>query len=112
MVLPWVMKTTWTVRELANRRKLAVERVNQGYTQAEVATFLGVDVRSVRRWLQAYRQGGFDALLAKPRPGRPPHLTDQQVQSVLGWLPQSPTAFGFSTELWTAKRVAHVIRER
>lgn len=106
------MKTSWTAQELEDRRILAVERVNQGYTQAEVAGFLGVDARSVRRWMQAYRQGGCGALRAKPRPGRPAHLTPQQTQTVLTWFQRSPTDFGFATELWTAKRVASLIQKQ
>ena len=34
---------------------------------------------------------------------------DAQVRS---WLTQSPTQFGFRTDLWTAARVAHLIRDR
>jgi transposase len=106
------MKTSWTAQELEDRRMLAVERVNQGCTQVEVAKVLGVDPRSVRRWMKAYRDGGTDALRAQPRPGRPPHLNAEQTQTVLGWFRQRPTALGFATELWTAKRVAHLIQKQ
>jgi transposase len=100
-----------TALELENRRRLAVDRVNAGYSQTEVAEFLGVAVRSVRRWIQAYRQGGAVALAATPRPGRPTKLAPEQTNTVLGWFRQSPTDFGFTTQLWTARRVAHLIRE-
>jgi len=106
------MKTSWTTQELEKRRRLAVDRVNAGYSQTEVAAFLGVEPRSVRRWMKAYREGGHDALAAKPRPGRPTHLTPTQADTVLGWFRHSPTTFGFPTELWTARRVAHLIQER
>jgi transposase len=65
----------------------------------------------VRRWVQAYRDGGFDALKANPRPGRPPKLTAHQTQTVLGWFRRSPKDFGFRTELWTAGRVAHLVQK-
>lgn len=103
---------SWTDADLERRRILAVQRVNQGYTQVEVAQFLGVTPRSVRRWMHTYRTGGWDALQAKGRPGRPPHLTATQTATVLGWFRQSPTAFGFTTELWTARRVAQLIQQR
>jgi transposase len=106
------MKTSWTTQELEKRRRLAVDRVNAGYSQTEVAAFLGVDPRSVRRWMKAYRAGGDDALAAKPRAGRPAHLTPKQTKTVLDWFRHSPTKFGFPTELWTAPRVAHLIQER
>jgi transposase len=31
---------------------------------------------------------------------------------VLGWLAKKPTAFGYRTDLWTAARVADLIRTR
>jgi transposase len=106
------MKPSWTSQELEKRRRLAVERVNAGYSQVEVAEFLGITERSVRRWVRAYRQGGSTALAAKPRPGRPRHLNSEQTQEVLDWFRHSPKAFGFRTELWTARRVAWLIEKR
>ena len=98
-----------TAQELENRRRLAVDRVNAGYAQTQVARILKVSPRSVRRWIHAFRAGGDDALRAQPRPGRPGKLTPEQARTVLGWFRQSPTDFGFTTELWTARRVAQLI---
>ena len=42
---------------------------------------------------------------SKPALGRMPKLTDRQIQTVLGWFTKSPRAFGYSTELWTSRRV-------
>jgi transposase len=103
------METTRTLKELENRRVLAVERVNQGYSQADVARILGVDARSVRRWVHDYRQGGLEALQSKGHPGRPPKLDADQTATVLSWFRHRPTAFGYDTDLWTARRVADLI---
>jgi transposase len=105
------MTYTRTAQELESRRRLAVDRVNAGYSQTQVARILKVSPRSVRRWIHAFREGGDHALEAKPRPGRPCKLTPQQTDTVLGWFRQSPKDFGFTTELWTARRVAHLIRQ-
>jgi transposase len=92
---------------------LAVTRVLEGYPVPEVAAFLGVTERSVNRWIDACRQSGdLDGLNAKPSPGRPRKLTRRQERAVLGWLPQSPTAFGFAGELWTSRRLAALIERR
>jgi len=99
-----------TRSEFEHRRRLAVERVLQGYSQVEVAAFLGVDPRSVRRWVAAHRAGGDAALAAKPHPGRPPKLTADQTAVVLAWFRRKPSAFGYDTDLWTARRVAEQIR--
>jgi transposase len=105
------MTYTRTAQELENRRRLAVDRVNAGHLQTQVARILKVSPRSVRRWIRAFREGGDQALEAKPRPGRRCKLTAEQADTVLSWFRQSPKDFGFTTELWTARRVAHLIRE-
>jgi transposase len=88
---------------------LAVQQVLDGYTTQEVGEFLGVDPRSVRRWVAAYRQGGGPGLLARPASGRPPKLTLTQEKIVRRWLAASPTEHGFDTELWTAPRIGRLI---
>lgn len=98
--------------ELERRRRLAVKRVLSGYSQVEVAKFLGVTTRSVARWMKAYRDNGNAGLDAKPQPGRPRKLTPKQEHEVLGWIVRSPTDFGFPTELWTAPRVAALIEKK
>ena len=57
------------------RRRLAVQRVAEGYSTQEVADFLGVDPSTVRRWLAAFRDRGDAGLVAKPVSGRPGKLT-------------------------------------
>jgi transposase len=106
------MKFTRTAVELEHRRRDAVDRVKAGSSQTQVAEIFGVTPRTVRRWLKAHREGGEDALRAKPRPGPTPKLTVEQARQVLDWLRQKPSAFGFRTELWTAKRIAHLIRQQ
>lgn len=94
------------------RRRLAVQRVNEGWKRADVATFLGVHPETVAEWVRAHEAGGDAALAAKPHPGRTPFLTAAQEEQVLGWLADKPTAHGFRTDLWTARRVAELIRRR
>lgn len=98
--------------ELERRRQLAVRRVLSGYTQTEVAQFLDVHLRSVQRWMHAYRKFGRAGLKAQPTPGRPSRLSAAQERQVLSWFRRSPRSFGFATELWTAGRVAEVIRRK
>src|SRR5512132_2149090 len=97
---------------LEYRRRLAIERVDDGYTTQEVADFLGVDPSSVRRWLASFRRHGGDARAARPRPGRPPKLTDTPEKIVRRWLADNPTEHGFATELWTVPRLAQLIEQQ
>jgi transposase len=101
-----------TAAQKEARRRLAVQRVSEGWTQQAVAAFLGVHPVTVGKWVRAHRATGDTALAAKRHPGRTSFLTDEQEQQVLDWLTQKPTAFGFTTDLWTARRVAELIRQK
>jgi transposase len=105
------MRDKGSPEEHEHRRLLAVQRVLEGYSTEEVAEFLGVDPRSVRRWIAAYREAGGRGLLSRPVPGRPPKLTTTQEKIVRRWLADSPSEHGFETELWTASRVGQLIHE-
>src|SRR3954453_21011052 len=105
------MRDKGSPEEHEHRRLLAVQRVLDGYSTEEVAEFLGVDPRSVRRWVASYRGGGGQGLLSRPVPGRPPHLTTTQEKIVRRWLADRPTEHGFPTDLWTAPRPAHLIAD-
>jgi len=105
------MRNEGSPEELEHRRFLAVQRLSEGYTTEEVADFLDVEPRSVRRWFAAFRQHGQVALRAQGVPGRPSKLTSTQQKIVLRWLSENPTEFGFPTELWTTARLAQLIEQ-
>lgn len=73
--------------------------------------FLGVTRGAVCKWVKAARDGP-QGLLAKPGRGRPAKLTPSQERQVLRWFNKPATNFGFPNELWTAPRVAQVIRRK
>lgn len=106
------MRSKGSAAELEARRRLAVQRVNDGWSRRDVAAFLGVHPETVAEWVRAHTAGGDAALAAKPHPGRTPFLTPAQETRVLGWLTDPPTKHGFRTDLWTAGRVAHMIAKR
>ena len=106
------MRSKGSAAELEARRRLAVQRVSEGWERADVAAFLGVHPEAVAEWVRAHTAGGDKALAAKPHPGRKPFPTADQEKQVLGWLADPPTKHGFRTDLWTARRVAHLIEDR
>jgi transposase len=85
--------------------------LRDGFSVADVAEFLGVDPRSVRRWWAAFGRQGAAGLAARPSRGRPPKLTVTQEKIVRRWLAESPIEHGFATELWTAARLARLIEQ-
>ena len=106
------MRPTGSSTELEARRRLAVQRVSEGWKQKDVAAFLGVTERAVRGWVKAHREAGDDGLKAVPQPGATPKLSARREESVLSWLAKSPLAFGYQTDLWTTRRLAEVIEKR
>jgi transposase len=99
------MRTIGSPAELERRRLRAVQRVRDGFAAEEVADFLDVDPRSVRRWAAAFRLHGTAGLAARPATGRPRKLTATQEKLVCRWLADSSTDHGFATELWSAPRL-------
>jgi transposase len=83
----------------------------EGYSTEEVADFLEVEPRSVRRWMAASKARGIRGLIGHPAPGRPPKLTRCQEKVIRRWLQESPSEHGFPTELWSAPRLAQLIQE-
>jgi transposase len=105
------MRTEGAPDVLEYRRHLAVQRVEDGYSAEDVADFVGVDPRTVRRWVAAFRRHGAAGLAARPVPGRPPKLTSTQEKIVRRWLADNPTKHGFATELWTTPRLSLLIEQ-
>jgi transposase len=96
---------------LEARRCLAVQRALEGYSAQDISDFLGIEARSVRRWLATFRQHGMAGLAAQPASGRPPKLSPAQEKIVRRWLADSPAEHGFATDLWSAPRLAQLIEQ-
>lgn len=106
------MRPCGSPEELERRRERALELLREGLTPVEVARRVGVDRRSVRRWKAAHRQGGCQALKAKPAPGRPPLLDATDHAALQEILLKGAAAAGFATDLWTCRRVAEIIQRQ
>jgi transposase len=79
------------------RRRLAVQRVRDGWSQADVADILGVHPVTVNKWVRAYRAAGDGGLASNRHPGRKPFLTPGQEAEVLGWPAGRPTTGSVAT---------------
>lgn len=97
---------------LEERRRRALELLEEGWAPCEVARELGVDRRSVRRWRARHDTHGAEGIAAKPAPGRPSKLNESNRAKLEEFLLQGARAAGYSTNLWTCARVAKLIRQR
>lgn len=97
---------------LERRRYKAIALWREHVGPGDIARRLGVDRRSVHRWLSVFQDRGREGLEAVPAPGRPTKLTAGERESLRRLLLEGATAYGFPTDLWTGPRVLDLIRRR
>ena len=92
-------------------RRRGIASLEAGSKPTEVAAAMGVNLRTVFRWLALYRSGGWGKLEARKRGGRPPKLDGKGLKwvydTVVG---KNPLQFPFA--LWTAGMVRELIARR
>jgi len=102
------MRPIGTAAELERRRRHAVTLLQRGESPTVVARILGVSRPTLYRWKhQAETRAG---LASKPHPGPTPRLSDDQLRQLDGLLRHGAKAHGWHNQLWTAARVAQLIR--
>lgn len=97
--------------ELERRRIEAGRLLEKGVAQAQIARDLGVSRQSVSRWAAAQQTVGPSGLRATGYRGRRPGLTEAELERLEKILVAGPEALGYTTSLWTLKRVRAVIEE-
>jgi len=91
-------------------RQQAVKAIRNGETASSVAAAMGVNIRTVFRWLSDFAEGGQNALLAKPIPGRPPILDGEQLRWIAETVrDKAPWQMKFEFGLWTLSLIGEVI---
>jgi len=106
------MRPHGTQIELERRRRRALELLGEGMNPPQIAQALDCSLSSVYYWNDLRKRKGEDALKPRPVPGRPDKLTSRQRQSLTKVLVKGPLARGYSTDLWTLKRISEVIDDR
>lgn len=104
-------------REEMERRRLAAGRDllragGKRGAQARVAAKYGVSTATANRWHKLVQKGGVDTLRRSKAKGGPPRLTSAQRKKLRRMLIDGALVHGFDTDIWTGKRVAHLIKEK
>jgi transposase len=98
-------------KTLEAMRLRAVDAVESGVHPEDVAASLGMGRGMVYGWLAKYREGGKDALRARPVPGRPPKLSGEQMRRLYALIAGAdPRQLEFGFALWTRDLVRELIR--
>lgn len=99
-----------TYNELTELRKRGVSAVQEGQRPRLVAQVLGVRRSTVFGWLARYRRGGWGALDARKRGGRPPKLTAKMMEWIYEAVSEKdPRQMKFPFALWTSIMIAELI---
>ena len=92
-------------------RIAAVKRVEAGESPEFVAAGLGINRRTIYRWIQAFHYGGEPALKAKPIAGAPPKLEAKQMAKLARIVRiKNPLQLNFEFALWTLAMIRELIR--
>ena len=104
------MSRKGSAEELERRRLRAATLIERGdLTSEEVAERVGVSLTSVKVWKRSLREGGKEALAAKPHLGPKSKLTDEQKARLAEIVREGAVAAGFANDLWTTRRVREVV---
>jgi transposase len=98
-------------KTLEQLRIRAVGQVEQGAHPDEVAAALGMTRAAVYSWPAKHREGGLEALKARPVPGRPPRLSGAQLARLYTLVVSNdPRQLRFAFALWTRAMIHELIR--
>lgn len=94
-------------------RKIAVRRVLDGESAAEITRCYGLGAKTIFLWLRDYRENGFEGLSPTLRTGRVRKLGEIESEEVKRWIINGdPRQQGFDFGLWTRQIVADLIQSR
>jgi transposase len=102
-----------THKALTDIRHRAVASVQGGNSADEVAEVFGVSRAALFGWLAMYRAGGWDALDAQKRGGRPRLLNAQQMDWIYKTVVEkNPLQMKFKFALWTLDMIRIIIQTK
>src|ERR1700690_655312 len=105
------MRPKGSAESLEMRRRIAGEMLKEKMGIREVARLAHASPSSVLEWKRRLDEDGDEGLKARPVPGAPSRLKDEQKKALLAVLAKGAKASGYSTKIWTLERVAEVIKK-
>lgn len=94
-----------------DHRLHAILLVAQGFSARQVAQLMGDSPRTVAYWVKNFLEEGLAGLTELERPGRPPRLSDGQMDEIEEALRKSPSGYGLSANLWDGKTLSAFIEK-
>ena len=91
-------------------RLSAIRALLLGYARAQVCELNDRTDRMVRLWIECFNRGGIDALLTKPKPGRPRKVKLERVRDLLVPVLENPATAG--QVHWTGVKLHGYLQEQ
>jgi transposase len=98
-------------KALEERRLKAAKLFTKGKSQSEVARKFGVTREASRQWYNQWKKYGYKGLISKGKSGPKPRLTPAKLKKVETALLKGPASFGYTTNVWTLKRIGAIIKK-
>ena len=97
-------------RKLRDRLQIVL-MAHRGRARQDIAQDLGIHRRSVTRWLNAYCDGGLDALRPRKAKGNPPKIPASLTDEIRTWVIDGPAKQGLDRANWTHEELADHLRK-
>ena len=99
-------------RKLRGRLQIVL-MAHRGRARQDIAADLGVHRKTVTRWINAYCDGGLDALRPKKAKGTPGHIPGALVDEIKRWVIGGPAEQGLGRANWTHEELAdHLLKTK
>ena len=92
-------------RKLRDRLQIVL-MAHRGRARGDIAADLGIHRRSVTRWLNAFCDGGLDALRPRKAQGAPGKIPPTLADEIRQWVIDGPAACGLDRANWTHEELA------
>ena len=96
----------------AASRALAIANALDGMTRAEAARLAGMERQALRDAVTRYNAEGLAGLEDRPKPGRPPGLTEGEEAALVGLLLRGPDPERSGISSYTRKDIALLVEQR
>ena len=94
------------------QRARAIERLADGERPGRVAEAVGLSRNQLYQWLHRFNELGLDGLRDRPRKGRPPTYSPEQVAEVVATALTDPEELGLDFGCWTLDRLEAYLNEK
>jgi transposase len=99
-------------RKLRDRLQIVL-LAHKGRPRGQIASDLAIHRRSVTRWLNAYCDGGLDALMPRKPKGKAANIPDSLADEVKAWVIGGPPSAGLDRANWTHEELAdHLLKAK